>query len=94
MEMAKAGYASQERIEEFRTEQVEMETYAQERLALYKHDEKLSENASLLGLLISVLVFAPLSPILCFLFFYLWMILLGMVWAIKTGVDFTTAINP
>ena len=47
MEMAKAGYASQERIEEFRTDQVEMETYAQERLALYKHDEKLAEGTCL-----------------------------------------------
>ena len=37
IEMAKAGYASQERIEEFKTDQVEMKTYAEERVALYKH---------------------------------------------------------
>jgi multidrug resistance efflux pump len=40
--LAEKGFASQERIEEFRTDQVEMQTYAEERMALYKHDEKLS----------------------------------------------------
>jgi hypothetical protein len=49
IEMAKAGYASQERIEEFKTDQVEMETYAEERVALYKHDTQLAEGASTLG---------------------------------------------
>ena len=91
MEMAKAGYASQERIEEFRTDQVEMETYAQERLALYKHDEKLSEGASpwVLNLRASV------RPIITYIFVFLLLFtdVVGMIWAMKTGVDFATAIN-
>src|SRR5210317_2266828 len=79
MEMAKAGYASQERIEEFRTDQVEMETYAQERLALYKHDEKLAEGASpwVINLRASV------RPVITYIFVFilLFVDIVGMIWA-------------
>jgi hypothetical protein len=91
MEMAKAGFASQERIEEFRTDQVEMETYAQERLALYKHDEKLAEGASpwVINLRASV------RPVITYLmlFVLLFVDIVGLVWAIKSGVDFATAME-
>ena len=91
MEMAKAGFASQERIEEFKTDQVEMETYAQERIALYKHDEKLSEGASpwVLNLRASV------RPVITYIFVFilLFVDIVGMWWAIKSGVDFVTAIE-
>jgi len=91
MEMAKAGYASQERIEEFRTDQVEMETYAQERLALYKHDEKLAEGASpwVINLRASV------RPVITYLmlFVLLFVDIVGLIWAIKSGVDFATAME-
>ena len=91
MEMAKAGFASQERIEEFKTDQVKMETYAQERIALYKHDEKLSEGASpwVLNLRASV------RPVITYIFVFilLFVDIVGMWWAIKSGVDFVTAIN-
>ena len=91
MEMAKAGYASQERIEEFKTEQVEMETYAQERLALYKHDEKLAEGASpwVINLRASV------RPVITYLmlFVLLFVDVVGLIWAMKSGVDFATAMD-
>ena len=91
MEMAKAGFASQERIEEFKTDQVEMETYAQERIALYKHDEKLSEGASpwVLNLRASV------RPVITYIFVFilLFIDIVGMIWAIRSGVDFVTAID-
>ena len=91
MEMAKAGYASQERIEEFRTDQVEMETYAQERLALYKHDEKLAEGASpwVINLRASV------RPVITYLmlFVLLFVDVVGLIWAMKSGVDFATAME-
>ena len=91
MEMAKADFASQEKIEEFKTDQVEMETYAQERIALYKHDEKLSEGASpwVLNLRASV------RPVITYIFVFilLFVDIVGMWWAIKSGVDFVTAIN-
>lgn len=91
MEMAKAGFASQERIEEFRTDQVEMETYAQERIALYNHDKKLSEGASpwVLNLRASV------RPVITYIFVFivLFIDIVGLIWAIKSGVDFVTALQ-
>ena len=91
MEMAKAGYASQERIEEFRTDQVEMETYAQERLALYKHDEKLAEGAAPWVLTLR----ASVRPVITYLmlFVLLFVDVVGLIWAMKSGVDFATAME-
>jgi len=89
--MAEKGFASQERIEEFRTDQVEMETYAQERVALYEHDAKMSENASswVINLRASV------RPIITYIFVFLLLFtdVVGMIWAIKSGVDFATAME-
>jgi multidrug resistance efflux pump len=89
--LAEKGYASQERIEEFRTDQVEMETYAQERIALYNHDKKLSEGASpwVINLRASV------RPIITYIFVFivLFIDIVGLIWAIKSGVDFVTAIR-
>ena len=89
--LAEKGYASQERIEEFRTDQVEMETYAQERMALYKHDAKMSEGASpwVLNLRASV------RPVITYLmlFVLLFVDIVGLIWAIKSGVDFATAME-
>jgi hypothetical protein len=91
MEMAKAGYASQERIEEFRTDQVEMETYAQERLALYKHDAEISQNASTWVINLR----ASVRPVITYLmlFVLLFVDIVGLIWAIKSGVDFATAME-
>jgi len=91
MEMAKAGFASQERIEEFRTDQVEMETYAQERMALYKHDEKLSEGAAPWVLTLR----ASVRPVITYLmlFVLLFVDVVGLIWAMKAGVDFATAME-
>jgi hypothetical protein len=46
----------------------------------------------LLGLLICVLVFVPLSPILLF-FIVLFIDIVGLIWAMKSGVDFVTALE-
>ena len=46
LELAKAGFISQEKIEAIKLDQIEVQTYAQEREALYDHDKKLVENAS------------------------------------------------
>ena len=91
MELAKAGYASQERIEEFRTDQVEMETYAQERLALYKHDAEISQNASTWVINLR----ASVRPVITYLmlFVLLFVDIVGLIWAIKSGVDFATAME-
>ena len=44
--LAAQGFAAQQRIEEIKTDQVEMQTQAQERVAMYQHDMKLGEGAS------------------------------------------------
>jgi hypothetical protein len=89
--MAEKGFASQERIEEFKTDQVEMETYAQERVALYEHDAKMAQNASawVINLRSSV------RPVVTYimLFLLLFTDIVGMIWAVKSGVDFATAMN-
>ena len=44
--MAQQGFKSQEKIEEIKLQEVEAQTYAQEREALYEHDAKLVEQSS------------------------------------------------
>ena len=89
--LAEKGFASQERIEDIRTDQIEMETYTQERVALYEHDKKLIEKSS--GWVVNLS--ASVRPVVtyCFVFLLLFTDIAGMVWAIKTGVDFGTAME-
>ena len=89
--MAEKGFASQEKIEEFKTDQVEMETYAEERVALYKHDEKHAQNASTWVINLR----ASVRPIITYIFvsIFLFADIAGLWWAINTGVDFETAMN-
>ena len=46
LELQKAGFASQERVEEIRTEQLQIQTAGQERVALYQHDIEIGKGAS------------------------------------------------
>ena len=89
--LAEKGYASQERIEEFRTDQVEMETYAQERIALYNHDKKLSEGASpwVINLRASV------RPIITYIFVFILLVVdfVGLYWAIQSGHNYAEAMH-
>ena len=89
--MAEKGFASQEKIEEFKTDQVEMETYAEERVALYKHDEKHAQHASTWVINLR----ASVRPIITYIFvsIFLFADIAGLWWAINTGVDFETAMN-
>ena len=89
--MAEKGFASQERIEEFRTEQVSMQTYAQERTALYEHDAKLQQRASQWVVNLSASVRPVVTYILVFIILFI--DIAGIIWAMKTGVDFATAMN-
>jgi hypothetical protein len=47
LQMAAAGFAAQQRIEEIRTDQIAMQTDAQMTEAALKHDEKILDKASL-----------------------------------------------
>jgi len=45
--LAKEGFVAQARVEEIKTEQIAMQTQAQEKLAMWKHDMKIGEGANL-----------------------------------------------
>jgi hypothetical protein len=46
LQLAAAGFAAQERIEEIRTDQISMQTDAQMTVAAYDHDKQILEKAS------------------------------------------------
>ena len=89
--MAEKGFQAQEKIEEIKLHQVEAETYAQERSALYDHDKKLMENASQK----TVDLNARERPYVAFTFVGLLVFtdVAGLIWAIWTGVDFSIAMT-
>lgn len=89
--MAEKGFQAQEKIEEIKLHQVEAETYAQERSALYDHDKKLMENASQK----TVDLNAKVRPYVAFTFVGLLVFtdVAGLIWAIWTGVDFSIAMT-
>lgn len=89
--MAEKGFASQEKIEEFKTDQVEMDTYAKERVALYKHDEKHAQQASTWVINLR----ASVRPIITYIFVFIFLFadIVGLWWAMQTGVDFATAMH-
>jgi hypothetical protein len=89
--MAEKGFQSQEKIEEIKLHQVETETYAQERVALYDHDKSLMEKASQS----TVDLNAKVRPYVAFTFVGLLVFtdVAGLFWAIWTGVDFSMAMT-
>ena len=89
--LAKEGLASQERIEDIKADQVEMETYTREREALYEHDKKMMEKSAQW----IVNMNAAVRPIVAFTFVFLLVFIdiAGLVWAMKTGVEFGIAID-
>jgi hypothetical protein len=89
--MAEKGFQSQEKIEELRLQEVEAETYAQERTALYDHDKTLMEKASQS----TVDLNARVRPYVAFTFVGLLVFtdVAGLIWAIWTGVDFGLAMG-
>lgn len=86
-----AGFASQERIEAIKLDEVSMQTYTQEREALYAHDEKLMDKASQKVVDLN----AKVRPYIAFTFVGLLVFVdvAGLIWAIWTGVQFDTALN-
>jgi hypothetical protein len=91
LELAAKGFASQEKIEEIKTEQVLAETYAQERVALYKHDEAIGKGASqwIINLRASV------RPVVTYIFVLELVVLnaTGVWYAYSTGIPFAEAMN-
>ena len=46
LQMLERGYAAQARVEEIRTDQIQMQTQAQERTAMYQHDIEIGKGAA------------------------------------------------
>ena len=89
--MAAAGFASQEKIEAIKLDEIEMQTYAQEREALYSHDMKIMDKASQSVVDLN----GKVRPYIAFTFVGLLVFVdvAGFFWAVKSGVEFTTAMN-
>lgn len=91
LELAAKGFASQEKIEEIKTEQVLAETYAQERVALYKHDTEIGKGASqwIINLRASV------RPVVTYIFVLELVVLnaTGVWYAYSTGIPFAVAMD-
>ena len=89
--MAAAGFASQEKIEAIKLDGIEMQTYTQEREALYAHDMKIMDKASQSVVDLN----GRVRPYIAFTFVGLLVLvdIVGLGWAIYTGVEFTTAMG-
>jgi len=89
--MLTMGHKSQEHIEEIRTQQIEIQTAGQERIALYQHDIEIGKGASqwIIDLRASV------RPVVTYLFVGLLIAvdIASIWWAWSTGVPFMEAIR-
>ena len=85
--MAQQGFKSQEKIEEIKLQEVEAQTFAQEREALYEHDAKLVAEASPWVKTLN----ASVRPIVAFTFVGLLVFVdvAGFIWAVKSTGGFT-----
>lgn len=91
LELADKGFAAQARVEEIKTEQIAMQTQAEERVALYQHDMKIGEGASqwVINLRASV------RPVVTYTFVLLLVIVdvSGIWYAYSTGAPFAEAMD-
>jgi hypothetical protein len=89
--LAKEGFVAQARVEEIKTEQIAMQTQAQEKLAMWKHDMKIGEGASKWAIDLRVSV----RPIVTYIFVLLLVIVdvAGIWYAYSTGVPFAMAMD-
>jgi len=90
LKLMEAGYAAQARVEEIRTEQVAMETQAQERTAMYNHDIEIGKGASqwVINLRASV------RPMVTYLFVFLLIVvdIASIWWAWTSGAAFAESV--
>jgi len=89
--LAREGFVAQARVEEIKTEQIAMQTQAQEKLAMWKHDMKIGEGAStwVINLRSSV------RPVVTYIFVGLLVVvdIAGIWYAYSTGVAFAEAMD-
>ena len=89
--LAKEGFVAQAKVEEIKTEQIAMQTQAQEKLAMWKHDMKIGEGASTWVINLR----ASVRPIVTYLFVGLLIVVdvAGIWYAYSTGVPFAAAMD-
>jgi len=89
--LAKEGYVAQAQVEEIRTDQIQMQTQAQERIAMWKHDMKIGEGASTWVINLR----ASVRPVVTYLFVGLLITVdvAGIWYAYSTGVAFADAMD-
>jgi hypothetical protein len=89
--LAKEGFIAQAKVEEIKTEQIAMQTQAQEKLAMWKHDMKIGEGASTWVINLR----ASVRPIVTYLFVGLLIVVdvAGIWYAYSTGVPFAAAMD-
>jgi hypothetical protein len=89
--LAKEGFIAQAKVEEIKTEQVAMQTQAQEKLAMWKHDMKIGEGASTWVINLR----ASVRPVVTYIFVGLLVVvdIAGIWYAYSTGVAFAEAMD-
>ena len=89
--LAKEGFIAQARVEEIKTDQIAMQTQAQEKLAMWKHDMKIGEGASTWVINLR----ASVRPIVTYIFVGLLVVvdIAGIWYAYSTGVAFAVAMD-
>ena len=89
--LAREGFVAQARVEEIKTEQIAMQTQAQEKLAMWKHDMKIGEGASTWVINLR----ASVRPIVTYIFVLLLVVVdvAGIWYAYSTGVPFAMAMD-
>jgi hypothetical protein len=89
--LAKEGFIAQAAVEEIKTEQIAMQTQAQEKLAMWKHDMKIGEGASTWVINLR----ASVRPMVTYLFVGLLIVvdIAGIWYAYSTGVAFAVAME-
>jgi len=91
LKMAEAGYLAQAHVEEIKTEQVAIQSAAQERVALYTHDIEIGKGASTWVINARAMVRPTITYGLFFLLVFVDMF--GFYYAISTGIEFSTAMD-
>jgi hypothetical protein len=89
--LAKEGFIAQAAVEEIKTEQIAMQTQAQEKLAMWKHDMKIGEGASTWVINLR----ASVRPVVTYVFVGLLVVVdvAGIWYAYSTGVAFAQAME-
>ena len=89
--LAREGFIAQARVEEIKTEQIAMQTQAQEKLAMWKHDMKIGEGASTWVINLR----ASVRPVVTYVFVGLLVVVdvAGIWYAYSTGVAFAEAMD-